>query len=313
MARGKSGFSVGLVALLSGVMFVANDAGAEPTGNQEADLVAESLQAAPVPMTVKTEVGPITDLPADPLNGAGVVAVASGECHRQPVTMTYADAEGPFIKFTGMKKWCYNGQSVTYGDMDVEPWIRPDSRYGPGEDGFRYVPSALRKSDRYLAYNGRSKGAHESVRVGRFEWRVHGFPDAAQVYVPYVSRTGRYNGSCVGPDPKDLSPRVTRVRPAMGAKDVSPRTNVEATFLGSMNARTIDGSTFYLRKQGSTGPQVRATVSYNATTKTALLNPAAGLSTGTYTATVFAGPFGVLTAGGDPITSNKVWSFTVSR
>lgn len=225
--------------------------------------------------------------------------------------MTYTDDKGPFIKFTGIKKWCYNGSRVTSGSMDVEPWIRPDSRYGPGKDGFRYVPSALKKSDRYLAHNGRANGAHESVRVGRFEWRVNGFPKAAQVYNPFVSRTGRYNGECVGPKPKDFSPRVTTVRPADGAKGVAPTSNVEATFFGPMDATTIDGSTFYLTKKDGTGAQVRARVSYDAARKTAVLNPAASLPRGTYTATVFAGPFGALTAQGDPIVGSKSWSFNV--
>lgn len=306
-------FSAGLVALLWCVLLAGNDAGAEPATEHGADMVAKSLQSAPTQVKVTTEVGPVTGLSPEVVDGAGVVAAAAGECHRQKVTMAYADAKGPFIRFTGVKKWCYNGQRVTYEDMDVEPWIRPDSRYGPGEDGFRYVSSALKKSDRFLTFNGHRNGAHKSVRVGRFEWRVHGFPEAAQVYVPYVSRTGRYDGSCKGPTPTDLSPRVTRVKPAGGAKSVLPTANVEATFLRPMDARTIDGATFYVRRQGSTGPQVRSRVSYDSRTKTALLNPVDKLPTGIYTATVFAGPFGVLTSGGDPIVSKKVWSFTVGR
>ena len=227
--------------------------------------------------------------------------------------MRYDDLSGkPFIRFTGIKKWCYGGGRVTQGTMEVETWIRPDLRYEPGQDGYRYVGSALKKSDRFLSFNGHRNGAHESVRVGRFEWRVHGFPRAAQVLNPYVSRTGRYDGTCVGPKPRDASPKVTAVKPAGGAEGISPSANVEAVFSREMRAGTISGGTFYLTKKGS-GAEVKARIRYDASRRRAVLDPARNLSSGTYTATVSAGPFGVLTTEGDPITSNKTWTFTVAR
>ena len=78
------------------------------------------------------------------------------------------------------------------------------------------------------------------------------------------------------------------------AKGVLRTADVQATFSRPMNAGTIDGATFYLRKQGTTGPQVRAKVSYNAATRTALLNPTNNLETGAYTATVLPETGGAL-------------------
>lgn len=266
------------------------------------------------PVGMETEVGEVTDVSPTSLPGEETVTVqASEECHRQSVTMGYTDsADKTFLKFTGVKFWCYDGQKVTRAGMSVEPWIRSDLRYGPGQDGYRYVGSGLKISDRFLTYNGHRYGAHESVRVGRFEYRVHGFPEATQVLNPYVSRTGRYNGACDGPQPKDVSPKVAAVKPVGGAKGVSPTANVEASFSREMRARTINGGTFQLVKKGAFDP-VRASIRYDATKRKAILDPTRGLSAGIYTATAFSGPFGALTLEEDPLVANKVWSFTVAR
>ena len=258
-----------------------------------------------VPTSVDTTVGEITEIPLNSIaDVSGAESRASGQCHRQEVTMTYEDAKGAFIRFTGVKRWCYNGQSVTFGTMDVETWIRPDSQYGPSRDGYRYVGSELRKSDRFLTYKGHRNGSHESVRVGRFEWRALGFDRAAQVLNPYVSRTGRYNGECDGPKPKDVSPKVTAVRPTGGAKGVSPSANVEATFNRNIDAKAVKGRTFQLVKRG-TFDTVSASIRYDAAKRKAILNPSRPLALGTYTATVFSGPFGVLTSENDPLIADK--------
>lgn len=266
------------------------------------------------PVSTETRVSEIVEIPPNALPGGETVeARASEECHRQKVTMSYADASDKiYLKFTGIKFWCYDGQRVTRAGMNVEPWIRPDSRYGPGQDGYRFVGSGLKRSDRFLAYNGHRNGAHESVRIGRFEYRVRGFPKAAQVLNPYISRTGRYDGTCVGPKPKDISPKVTAVKPTGGAKGVSPSANVEAVFSREMRARTIDGGTLQLVKRGAFDP-VQGSIRYDAAKRKAVLDPARRLSAGTYTATVSSGPFGALTSEGDPLIASRTWSFTVTR
>ena len=74
--------------------------------------------------------------------------------------------------------------------------------------------------------------------------------------------------------------------------------------------RSISASTFQLR-DGS-GDLVPATVAYDAATGTATLAVSAALSYGaTYTATVKGGASGVKDAGGDPMASDRSWSFTV--
>ena len=262
---------------------------------------------------VETSVGqikPFTPDAQDPVAEGDRSTAFAPQCHRQKIIMKYADSKGPYIKFTGIKKWCYDGNRVTQATMDVEPWIRADLSYGPGKDGFVYVPGKLKKSDKYLTYNGHTNGAHKSVRVGRFEYRVHGFPRATQVLLAYVSRIGKYNGACDGPKPKDVSPKVTSVRPANRTQNVSPTANIEASFSASMRTRTLNNNTFSVIRRGSFDP-VRASYRYNAESRRAILDPRSKLATGTYTATVSAGPFGILTDEGDPIMGSKSWSFTV--
>jgi hypothetical protein len=302
-----------LLLLLAGGLFAG--IGQAQAGEQGslAPAVRGSVPFGVQPLRVETEVGKVEAYapPARTRVAEGVRSAAYPvQCHRQEITMSYADSAGPYIKFTGVKRWCFDGSRVTSGTMDVVPWIRPDSRYGPDQDGYVYVPAALKKTDRYLTYNGRSYGAHESVRVGRFEYRVRGFTKTPQVLLPYVSRIGHYDGTCGGPKPKDVSPKVTSVRPAAGAQSVSPTANVEATFMTAMRASTLNSGTFSLVKRGAFDP-VGASYRYDAATKKATLDPSARLAPGTYTATVYAGPFGALTAEGDPIVSTKTWSFTV--
>lgn len=304
MAEGrKRALATGIALLLLALVLFASTGRAQSQSSAEPGADETESYGVQNPRVV-TEYGEVTAMPS---------AARSAECHRQNVTMKYEDAPNkPFITFTGVKRWCYNGTRVTSGSMDVETWIRPDSRYGPGRDGYRYAPAELKKTDRFLTYNGRRYGAHESVRIGRFEYRAHGFDRAAQVLNPYVSRTGRYNGACDGPRPKDASPRVGAVKPAGGAKNVPPSANVEAAFNRNMGVKAVNGSTFQLVKRDAFDP-VSASIRYDATKRKATLNPSRRLAPGTYTATVFAGPFGVLTSEGDPIASSKVWSFTVGR
>jgi subtilisin family serine protease len=103
---------------------------------------------------------------------------------------------------------------------------------------------------------------------------------------------------------------VRNVSPASNAKGVARSTNVTATFISEMDPTTLNTSTFTLKEQGSTTP-VEATVSYDAASKTATLDPGANLiSNSTYTATIKGGPDGVKDAVGNPLAADKVWSFS---
>lgn len=302
-----------LLLLVLGSFAGAGSVGAEDE-NDAARLTKQSGHFGVEPARVETEIGEVTGVSPGTLSGGETTTDrAREECHRQTVTMNYVDASDKvFLRFSGTKFWCYDGYRVTRAGMSVEPWIRPDFRYAPGRDGYRYVASGLKKSDRFLTYRGHRYGAHESVRIGRFEWRVHGSPKATQVVNPYVSRTGRYNGACDGPKPRDASPKVGVVKPGGGAKGVSPSVNVEAAFSRTMRASSINGGTFGLTKRGAFDP-VQASIRYDATKRRAILDPRRRLAAGTYTATVYSGPFGALTTEGDPLITSKAWSFTVSR
>jgi M6 family metalloprotease-like protein len=84
-------------------------------------------------------------------------------------------------------------------------------------------------------------------------------------------------------------PKVKSVKPANGAKGVSPGTNVIAAFSEPMAASSLSTTTFTLRKQGANA-SVSATVTYNPATTRATLNPSAKLnSEATYVATVKTG------------------------
>jgi hypothetical protein len=110
------------------------------------------------------------------------------------------------------------------------------------------------------------------------------------------------------------APTVGSVTPQEGATGVAVGANVEATFSEAMDQSTIitPANTFTLTKQGATTP-VGASVSYDATAKKATLNPSANLEAGaTYTATVKGGTGGAKDLAGNPLTSDKTWSFSTA-
>jgi hypothetical protein len=105
-----------------------------------------------------------------------------------------------------------------------------------------------------------------------------------------------------------LFPRVTVTSPRPNATGFPRTDNVTATFSEAMDANTIKATTFILRA-GTTS--VGAVVTYNATSKTATLNPNATLAPNTtYTAIVRGGSTGVKNTLGDPMFVNKAWRFT---
>jgi hypothetical protein len=108
------------------------------------------------------------------------------------------------------------------------------------------------------------------------------------------------------------APTVTQTAPAAGASAVPASANVEAIFSEPMSAASITAATFTLQKQGAAGT-VPAVVTYAAGAKKATLNPSADLEAGaSYTATVKGGAGGVKDVAGNPLASDKVWSFTVA-
>jgi hypothetical protein len=104
-------------------------------------------------------------------------------------------------------------------------------------------------------------------------------------------------------------PTVTSVTPANGTTDVLVSSAITAVFSEAMNASTISGSTIELRNPLNV--VVTATVSYNATTRTATLTPSGVLANlQVYTATVKSGATGVKDAAGNALAADFTWSFT---
>ena len=107
-----------------------------------------------------------------------------------------------------------------------------------------------------------------------------------------------------------VAPTVSGVAPADGTTDVAVTANVEATFSEAMDPVTISGSTFTLAKEGSSQS---ATVSYDAATKKATLDPSTELDPeATYTATVESGTVGAKDLAGNPLGEDKAWTFSTA-
>jgi hypothetical protein len=108
-------------------------------------------------------------------------------------------------------------------------------------------------------------------------------------------------------------PTITSHFPADGANDVLPNANVTITFSKDMDPATVNNSTVELRDQS--GALVSATVSYDAASRTATLDPTATLLTGAvYSVTVRGGltePT-VKDLLGIPPFGDTAWLFTTS-
>ncbi|MFF1882113.1 Ig-like domain-containing protein [Pseudarthrobacter sp. NPDC058196] len=131
-----------------------------------------------------------------------------------------------------------------------------------------------------------------------------------------VNATSRYwhyydgSGGSGGGTPDTTAPTVTATSPAVGANGVAAAADVTGTFSEPMNTSTITSSTFTL-----TGPTgiVPATVTTDSAAKVATLNPSADLAGATtYTATIRGGSGGVKDAAGNPLASDKTWTFTTA-
>jgi len=106
-----------------------------------------------------------------------------------------------------------------------------------------------------------------------------------------------------------IAPRVASVAPGPSARNVSPATNVRATFSEPIRARTVNPTTVKLVRRGTTTP-VRAAVRYTGSSRTVTLDPSRSLRRGaTYTARVS----GARDMAWNTLSPAKTWSFTVRR
>ena len=118
------------------------------------------------------------------------------------------------------------------------------------------------------------------------------------------------------PSSDTTPPRVTSTTPAQNATGVAPSANLTATFSEAMMASSVNATSFYLFRNGST-TKLSASVSYDAASKKATLNPTNNLRLGTrYKAVVSTGAKDVAGLRLDQIASTtsldqKTWYFTV--
>jgi large repetitive protein len=105
-------------------------------------------------------------------------------------------------------------------------------------------------------------------------------------------------------------PTVVATNPTAGATGVPIGATVTVTFSEALNPASVTTITFTLAAQGSTSP-IPAAVTYSGTTAT--LDPTTDLAAGaTYTATVKGGPTGVTDVAGNPMTTDRTWTFTTA-
>jgi hypothetical protein len=115
------------------------------------------------------------------------------------------------------------------------------------------------------------------------------------------------------PWPDTTPPTVTSFTPAAGANNVSVEANVIVSFSEAMDAASVNGATVELRDPSNA--LAPATVSYDAASGAATLNPTVSLSVGTtYTARVKGGGADPLVKdlAGNALAADVAWTFTTA-
>ena len=125
-----------------------------------------------------------------------------------------------------------------------------------------------------------------------------------QVSDPSGNSVGTPTATCAG----SAAPTVTARTPAINATSVAATTTVTATF--SEAVQGVSGTTFMLKP--GTGAAVGAVVTYDAASRTAILDPSADLAANTpYTATLTGGASAIKGATGTPLATVS-WTFTTA-
>jgi hypothetical protein len=162
-------------------------------------------------------------------------------------------------------------------------------------------------------------GEHELYDLDADPYQLKSIPQAGneQLYSSLQTRLDALR-SCSGAicRANEWDTKVISTIPKANVTAVAPSTDVKATFSEDMMSSSINATTFKLFKQGST-TQIAATLTYDASTDTATLNPTNSLQGGiTYKAVVTSGTKDVA---GNPLDQNpttaglqqKTWLFRV--
>jgi fibronectin type 3 domain-containing protein len=172
-----------------------------------------------------------------------------------------------------------------------------------------YVDGVLAASATFTANVGNSNtwriGAYGSPAGGFFDGSI----DNVRIYDRALTSAEIQTDMASRIQPDGTPPTVTTFTPAPGATGVNFGTSATAKFSEPMQPATITSSTFQLKDASNN--VVPATVTYNASTYVATLNPQSALQFGaTYTLTVKGGTGGAADLAGNPLATDATSSFT---
>jgi hypothetical protein len=155
----------------------------------------------------------------------------------------------------------------------------------------------------------------ESGGNGVYKYGTTGFPNqtyrASNYWVDVV-----FSASATNPTPPatdTTAPTVNSTSPSDGVTNANTGTSITATFSEALDPATINTNTFVL--QDAANAIVPASVSYDAASRTARLQPSNPLATGaTYRATILGGSTQprVQDLAGNALATNFTWSFTTT-
>jgi beta-glucanase (GH16 family) len=155
-----------------------------------------------------------------------------------------------------------------------------------------------------ISFNG-TPAQSASVSAGRI---VTAVPPGATSGPVSVTVSGQPSNGLAFALPDITPPAVINVTPASSAIDVTVQTAVSATFSEALDASTIGPSAMLLTGPGG---NVTASITYDGASHTAVLKPAAPLSSlSAYTVTIPAGAGGVTDLAGNPLAADVTWTFT---
>lgn len=191
--------------------------------------------------------------------------------------------------------------AITASTVYVVSYHAPNGQY-PGDDDY-FLSGGVANPPLHALRDGESGGNGVYLYGSALAFPTQTYR-SENYWVDVVFTT---DGAAVDATP----PTVTANTPANGATGVATSSTVSATFSEAMNSATINSSSTFVIRNGST--LVPATVSYNPTTLVATLTPSATLAgSTTYTATVLSGSSGVKDSAGNPLAIDRTWSFTTA-
>jgi glucose/arabinose dehydrogenase/endonuclease YncB( thermonuclease family) len=212
------------------------------------------------------------------------------------------------VKFS-LTEWYHGGTSaaatggVFYSGTAYPPEYQGAYFYGD------YATNLLRTL-RVDANNNLTGGPYDFITSADGPSKIEAGPDLNIYYLALNAGELRRIRYVAGSD--TTPPTVLSTVPTNGTTSFGATADLTVQFSEGMDPATITTSTFTLLKQGTTTP-VAATVTYNISTRTAVLNPSAALDYGTpYSATVKGGFGGTTDPAGNPLANNFTWNFNTA-